>query len=295
MDGNYKMSISVLIGKQSSKDVVAHLCRCSESDDKEAGTSQKGSFELNSEEFFNQWKSAQRLDENTIRKEIIATTNTEGSKKLPHHTGMTEIRLGISLIFLMRMMKKEMPPKKALGDSILQNVDETPYYGRDTRRRRPVAESDFGDKEGKASTEGSSGFIETFNQWIRALDIRRKDSIATTNTEGSKIEGTHTSPHVRMRDKGKAVSVDNSRYDSTGKRLPINLAKQRERIPTVEGNIDVRANIIFLDRDYLEDSDHHILHETSSTMSPTESSTGKHSPLELESKCLLAFRRQRGF
>lgn len=43
-------------------------------------------------------------------------------KKLPHHTGMTEIRLGISLIFLMRMMKKEMPPKKALGDSILQNV-----------------------------------------------------------------------------------------------------------------------------------------------------------------------------
>ncbi|RZC87294.1 hypothetical protein C5167_029843 [Papaver somniferum] len=69
----------------------------------------------------------------------------------------------------------------------------------------------------------------------------------------------------------------NSRYDSTGKPLPINFEKQREQIPTVEECIDVRANIIFLDRDNLEESNTQNLspQETSlpTTISSSASST----------------------
>ncbi|KAI3897016.1 hypothetical protein MKX03_015840 [Papaver bracteatum] len=61
-------------------------------------------------------------------------------------------------------------------------------------------------------------------------------------------------------------------YDSTGKLLPINFDKQREQVPTIEENIDVRANIIFLDRDYLEEADPHIPSQQE-TVSSSASST----------------------
>ncbi|KAI3850478.1 hypothetical protein MKW98_000288 [Papaver atlanticum] len=61
---------------------------------------------------------------------------------------------------------------------------------------------------------------------------------------------------------------DKFTYDDTGKLLPINLEKQMEQIPSVEENTEVWANIIYLDRDYSQESDAHILSQQE-TSSPT--------------------------
>ncbi|RZC87295.1 hypothetical protein C5167_029842 [Papaver somniferum] len=149
---------------------------------------------------------------------------------------------------------------------------------------------------------GNTEGIDVYG-WFRAHKAEERPEQASSNlvptsTEELKIETSPTSSGVTERDKGKAIAVedksgtgkvripseisshvsqeqensDNSRYDSTGKRLPINIEKQREQIPDSEGNIDVRANIIFLDRDHLEESDPHIPNQQE-TVSPSATST----------------------
>ncbi|XP_026442992.1 uncharacterized protein LOC113342780 isoform X1 [Papaver somniferum] len=123
--------------------------------------------------------------------------------------------------------------------------------------------------------------------------------LSPTGMEGLEITEPPTSPEISNRGgKGKAVPVeersgleevvdmsskmfgqkegsDNSRvtYDSTGKLLPINSEKQWELIPLVEENIDVRANIIFLDRDFLEEPDPHIPSQRDPSLPTVSSST----------------------
>ncbi|KAI3852192.1 hypothetical protein MKX03_022992 [Papaver bracteatum] len=130
---------------------------------------------------------------------------------------------------------------------------------------------------------------------------QRSRLLSPTGMEGLVITEPSTSPEISNRGgKGKAVSVeersgldevvhmsskmfglasrekdgsDNSRYDSTGKLLPLDSEKQRELIPSVEENIDVRANIIFLDRDFLEEPDPHIPGQRDPSLPAVSSST----------------------
>ncbi|MCL7042670.1 hypothetical protein MKW94_018121, partial [Papaver nudicaule] len=88
-------------------------------------------------------------------------------------------------------------------------------------------------------------------------------------TGSSMIEEASSLARISERDKLKAASVEDQSgigevfsmpskmsdlYGSTGKLLPINSERQHELIPTAEEDVDVRANIIFLDRDYSEES-----------------------------------------
>ncbi|RZC86304.1 hypothetical protein C5167_007491 [Papaver somniferum] len=126
--------------------------------------------------------------------------------------------------------------------------------------------------------------------------------LSPTGTEGSEITEPPASPEIsKLGGKGKALSVEersglekvvdmsskmfglasrekegsdnSSRYDSTGKLLQIDSEKQRELIPTVEENIDVRANIIFLDRDFLEEADPQIPSQQDPSLPTVSSST----------------------
>lgn len=136
----------------------------------------------------------------------------------------------------------------------------------------------------------TGSFIEPFNR-------ETGEERSTENVEETPSAWT-ASPRISERDKGKALSVeekwgtgkvvnlssrmsglisqeqecsDNFKDDNTGKLLPITFEKQRGDIPTIEVNIDAMANIIFLDRDCLEEADPRIPNQQETSL-PASSS-----------------------
>ncbi|KAI3925493.1 hypothetical protein MKW92_049389 [Papaver armeniacum] len=147
------------------------------------------------------------------------------------------------------------------------------------------------DKGKAVSIEGQSGTGKGVSMSLKMPDPESQEK---------EIEKFPTSPTVSVRDQGKTVSgeeesgigkevsmsteisspvsqekegSDNSRYDSTGKLLSVDSKKQREQIPSAQENIDVRANIIFLDRDFSEESEPHIPSQQQISLPAVSSST----------------------
>ncbi|KAI3897015.1 hypothetical protein MKX03_015839 [Papaver bracteatum] len=179
-------------------------------------------------------------------------------------------------------------------------VTEILYEGQHDHSSSDVKESISFDIE-KDVEGGSVWNWDTFypgSQFPGFVPLEQED----TGTS-MQIDKSLSTPRVSEHDKGKGVSgeeksgigevvpmslemsnpeiqmqeaTENFMYDSTGKRLPIDSEKQRKQIPTVEENVEVRANIIFLDRDYLEDSNPRIPSQpetTLPTVSPSKNST----------------------
>ncbi|KAI3897010.1 hypothetical protein MKX03_015834 [Papaver bracteatum] len=160
-------------------------------------------------------------------------------------------------------------------------------------------EADLLKKKKDALTKGISQEeidLRTYS-FIKPFNRETKEEKSTENIKETPSAWT-TSPRISERDKGKALPVeekrgtgkvvilsskmsgpvnqeqgcnDNFKYDSTRKLLAINLEKQRHQIPCVEENTEIWAHIIYLDRDYSEESEPHIPSQQETTSSPTGS------------------------
>ncbi|KAI3950145.1 hypothetical protein MKW92_044459, partial [Papaver armeniacum] len=186
---------------------------------------------------------------------------------------------------------QEHQPKKQVKESISLEIKEAPMSPGNSERGK-----------GKAvSVEEKSGTGKVVSMSLEMSDSVSQEQVDSDNS--MQIEKSSTTPRLSERDKGKVVSVeensgmgemvrmssevpspvgekqegsDNTMYDSTGKQLPITFEKQSKQIPIVEENIEVRANIIFLDRDYFEEPDPHIQGQQGTplpTVSPPANST----------------------
>ncbi|KAI3850479.1 hypothetical protein MKW98_000289 [Papaver atlanticum] len=121
----------------------------------------------------------------------------------------------------------------------------------------------------KASAEKKAE--ETPSAWTASPRISERDKGKELSGEEKRRNGKVVSLSSKISD---PVSQEqgcsgNFKYDSTRKLLPINFEKQRDQIPCVEENTEIWANIIYLDRDYSEESEPHIPGQQEATSSPT--------------------------
>ncbi|RZC87292.1 hypothetical protein C5167_029844 [Papaver somniferum] len=111
---------------------------------------------------------------------------------------------------------------------------------------------------------------ETPSAWTASPRISEWKALSDEEKRGKRkvVSLSSKMPGPLSREQGCS---DNFKYDGTRKLLPINLEKQRDQIPCVEENTEIWANIIYLDRDYSEESEPHIPIQQETTSSPTGS------------------------